>query len=65
MNNAAVGDLAPIGLLTEALYDRIFNANTKGVFFACQQAVKVLRNKGRIINIGTGKFFSVTPLFFF
>jgi len=55
VNNAAVVEMAPIALVTEAHFDSMFQANVKGVFFTCQHATKVLRNKGRIINIGSAE----------
>ncbi len=38
---------------TEEQYDRVFNINTKGTFFAMQQAAKHLNQNGRIILISS------------
>lgn len=39
---------------TEDDYDRIFNTNTKGVFFTLREAARRLRHGGRIIIVSTG-----------
>jgi len=39
---------------TEEDYDRIFNTNTKGVFFTLKEAARRLRDDGRIIVVSTG-----------
>ena len=44
----------PLVDCTEAEYDRIFDTNTKGVFFTLQQAARRLRDNGRIIVTSTG-----------
>ena len=51
---------------TEEDYDRVFNANTKGVFFTLQEAAKRIRDGGRIIVTSTGgtkMFFTQTSLY--
>ncbi|HEY2697421.1 MAG TPA: SDR family oxidoreductase [Pseudonocardiaceae bacterium] len=52
--NAADALQLPLIDCTEADYDRIFNTNTKGVFFTLQQAARRLRDNGRIIVTSTG-----------
>ena len=52
--NAADAFLAPLIDCTEADYDRIFDTNTKGVFFTLQQAARRVRDNGRIIVTSTG-----------
>lgn len=44
----AAGSL-PIGSVTEADYDRFFNTNARGTFFAVQKALPLLRNGGSIL----------------
>jgi 3-oxoacyl-[acyl-carrier protein] reductase len=44
----------PLVECTEEEYDRIFNTNTKGVFFTLQEAAKRLRDGGRIVVLSTG-----------
>jgi len=39
---------------TEEDYDRIFNTNTKGVFFTLKEAARRLRDDGRIVVVSTG-----------
>src|SRR5271168_4024312 len=34
--NAGLGEMAPLGAITEAGYDRTFNANVKGLLFTVQ-----------------------------
>ena len=52
--NAADALQLPLIDCTEADYDRIFDTNTKGVFFTLQQAARRLRDNGRIIVTSTG-----------
>ena len=53
VNNAGVMFTKPVSATTEADFDRIFDINVKGVFFACQQAATRLADGGRIINISS------------
>jgi 3-oxoacyl-[acyl-carrier protein] reductase len=39
---------------TEEDYDRVFNTNTKGVFFTLQEAARRIRDGGHIVVISTG-----------
>jgi 3-oxoacyl-[acyl-carrier protein] reductase len=52
--NAGVHILKTFVENTEADYDYIFDINTKGVFFALQQAARRVRDGGRIIVVSTG-----------
>ena len=64
--NAADAMAKPFVNCTEEDYDRIFNTNTKGVFFTMQQGARRLRNGGRIIVTSTGgtkMFFTETSLY--
>ena len=64
--NAADAIVKPLTDCSEEDYDRIFNTNTKGVFFILQEAVKRIRDNGRIIVTSTGgtkMFFSETSLY--
>src|SRR4029079_13781297 len=40
--NAGVVKLAPLGTITEELYDSVFNINVKGVLFTVQKALPLL-----------------------
>jgi 3-oxoacyl-[acyl-carrier protein] reductase len=54
VNNAARFVYNPIAETTEEEFDRVFALNTRGAFFAMQEAARVLPDRGRIINISTG-----------
>lgn len=58
VNNAGVQAYKLIADVTEQDFDRLFNTNVKGTFFACQQAARLMTEGGRIINFST----SVTHL---
>ncbi len=47
--NAGGGEFAPLGAITEAHYDKIFNANVKGLLFTVQKALPLFTNGGSII----------------
>lgn len=52
--NAADILVKPLAECTEADYDRIFNTNTKSVFFSLQEAARRMKAGGRIIVSSTG-----------
>jgi 3-oxoacyl-[acyl-carrier protein] reductase len=52
--NAATFVMKPVTELTEEEFDRVFDLNTKGVFFILQQAARRLNDGGRIIVTSTG-----------
>jgi 3-oxoacyl-[acyl-carrier protein] reductase len=51
--NAGVVLMKAFSESTEEDFDRVFNINTKGVFFTLQEAAKRLRDGGRIIAVST------------
>jgi NAD(P)-dependent dehydrogenase (short-subunit alcohol dehydrogenase family) len=51
--NAGMGELAPLGEITEALFDRVFNTNVRGVTFTVQGALPLMGNGGSIVIIGS------------
>src|SRR5216684_4321277 len=56
--NAGVVKLAPVGTITEELYDSVFNINVKGVLFTVQKALPLLPDGASIIlnaSIGASK----------
>lgn len=53
INNAGVAPFVPFADTTEALFDEIYNVNVKSLFFVTQEAVKRLKNEGRIISISS------------
>jgi 3-oxoacyl-[acyl-carrier protein] reductase len=64
--NAATVVIKPLVESTEEDYDRVFDTNTKGVFFTLQEAARRIRDGGRIIVTSTGgtkMFFSETALY--
>lgn len=52
--NAATFVMKPVAELTEEEYDRVFDLNTKGVFFVLQHAARRVCDRGRIIATSTG-----------
>jgi D-sorbitol dehydrogenase (acceptor) len=58
-NNAAVFDLAPLLDSGEAMYERLFAVNVKGMFFVMQKvlaqmvAAEQLRGRGAVINLAS------------
>jgi 3-oxoacyl-[acyl-carrier protein] reductase len=52
--NAGVHIEKPLIENTEADYDYIFDINTRGVFFALQEAGRRVRDGGRIVVVSTG-----------
>ncbi|MBC8081934.1 MAG: SDR family oxidoreductase [Hymenobacter sp.] len=53
INNAGTSLSAPIAETTEAQFDEMLNVHLKGVYFLTQQALPLLRDGGRIINISS------------
>lgn len=53
VNNAGVGVMATIADTDEAIYDRLFDVNLKGLFFVTRAALPRLRDHGRIINVSS------------
>ena len=51
--NAPVVKLAPLGTITEELYDSVFNINVKGVLFTVQKALPLLRPGASVILTGS------------
>src|SRR5258708_4734477 len=47
--NAGVANYAPLGTITEELYDSIFNTNVKGLLFTVQKALPLLPDGASII----------------
>ncbi|AKG36805.1 SDR family oxidoreductase [Paenibacillus durus] len=54
VNNAGIGTSQPFEETTEEAFDELFAVNVKAPFFLAQQALPLLRNGGRIINISSG-----------
>jgi 3-oxoacyl-[acyl-carrier protein] reductase len=54
VNNAGMAILKPLLETTEQEFDEIFALNAKGPYFAMQEAAKVIKDGGRIVNISSG-----------
>ncbi len=53
VNNAGVNKTNDFDKLSEKDWDYVIDTNLKGVFFCCQEVLKYMPNKGKIINIGS------------
>jgi NAD(P)-dependent dehydrogenase (short-subunit alcohol dehydrogenase family) len=53
VNNAGTSLSVPIAETTETQFDEMLNIHFKGVYFLTQQALALLKDGGRIINIST------------
>ena len=49
MANAGIAKYAPIGSITEELYDTLFDTNVKGLVFTVQKALPLMSEGGSII----------------
>jgi 3-oxoacyl-[acyl-carrier protein] reductase len=56
VNNAGIAEHGPLGLLSDAAFERQLDINVRGVWYSTSAAMATLRDGGRIINIGS--FFS-------
>jgi NAD(P)-dependent dehydrogenase (short-subunit alcohol dehydrogenase family) len=61
--NAGVGTLEPLGAITEAGYDRVFDINVKGTLFTVQKALPLMTSGGSIILTGSTTGAMGTPAF--
>ena len=61
--NAGVGALEPLGAITEAAYDRVFDINAKGTLFTVQKALPLMTTGGSIILTGSTTGVMGTPAF--
>lgn len=57
--NAGMGEIAPLGSITEAGFDRVFETNVKGVTFTVQGALPLMSTGASIVIIGSTA--SITP----
>ena len=53
--NAGVAKYAPMGSITEELYDSIFNVNVKGLLFTVQKALPLMPDGAAVIRDVLGK----------
>jgi 3-oxoacyl-[acyl-carrier protein] reductase len=54
VNNVGVSVYRLTVDITESDFDRVFNTNAKGTFFALQEAAKHINDGGRIISLSSG-----------
>jgi len=55
-NNAAIFDLAPVTDASEAMFDRLFAVNVKGMFFTMQAVLQQMverKTQGAVINVAS------------
>ncbi|MGA9149501.1 MAG: glucose 1-dehydrogenase [Candidatus Nitrosopolaris sp.] len=64
--NAGLGESAPLGAITEALFDKTFNVNVKGLLFTVQKVLPLFQNGGSIIltaSVNASKGFEATNVY--
>jgi NAD(P)-dependent dehydrogenase (short-subunit alcohol dehydrogenase family) len=61
--NAGVGDVAPLGMITEEQFDRTFGINVRGTLFTVQKALPLMKAGGSIILTGSTTGSKGTPAF--
>jgi 3-oxoacyl-[acyl-carrier protein] reductase len=54
VNNAGIGKHQPLAEVTPEWFDRLVAVNARAPFFLVQQGLSRLRDRGRIVNIGSG-----------
>jgi 3-oxoacyl-[acyl-carrier protein] reductase len=54
VNNAGIDRFGAIEQITPAVFEELFDTNVKGTFFVTQQALKRMRDGGRVINLSSG-----------
>lgn len=61
--NAGVGQLEPLGHITEAVFDKTFDINVKGTVFTVQKALPLMKAGSSIILTGSTTGVKGTPAF--
>lgn len=61
--NAGLGQVEPLGQITEASFDLTFGVNVKGVIFTVQKALPLMQSGGSIILTGSTTGSMGTPAF--
>jgi NAD(P)-dependent dehydrogenase (short-subunit alcohol dehydrogenase family) len=61
--NAGLGALVPLGAITEASFDLVFDVNVKGTLFTVQKALPLMQAGGSIILTGSTTGSMGTPAF--
>jgi NAD(P)-dependent dehydrogenase (short-subunit alcohol dehydrogenase family) len=61
--NAGLGTMAPLGAITEAQFDLMFDVNVKGTLFTVQKGLPLMQAGGSIILTGSTTGSMGTPAF--
>ncbi|HEY2049002.1 MAG TPA: SDR family oxidoreductase [Caulobacteraceae bacterium] len=61
--NAGLGELQPLGKISEESFDKTFDVNVKGTLFTVQKALPLMRPGGSIILTGSTTGVKGTPAF--
>jgi NAD(P)-dependent dehydrogenase (short-subunit alcohol dehydrogenase family) len=61
--NAGIGDMSPLGAISEEQFDQVFDVNVKGTLFTVQKALPLMRSGGSIILTGSTTGSMGTPAF--
>src|ERR1700730_15512863 len=61
--NAGLGAMAPLGAITEASFDLVFDVNVKGTLFTVQKALPLMKAGGSIILTGSTTGVMGSPAF--
>src|ERR1700736_4589709 len=51
--NAGIGNMSPLGAISEEQFDKVFDVNVKGTLFTVQKALPLMRSGGSIILTGS------------
>ena len=51
--NAGMGEIVPLGSITEEHFDKLFNTNVKGTLFTVQKALPLMNDGGSIVLTGS------------
>ena len=61
--NAGIGNMSPLGAISEEQFDKVFDVNVKGTLFTVQKALPLMRSGGSIILTGSTTGSMGTPAF--
>jgi NAD(P)-dependent dehydrogenase (short-subunit alcohol dehydrogenase family) len=61
--NAGIGNMSPLGAISEEQFDKVFDVNVKGTLFTVQKALPLMRTGGSIILCGSTTGSMGTPAF--
>jgi 3-oxoacyl-[acyl-carrier protein] reductase len=64
-NNAGIIEIAPIEEITENVWENVFSANVKSIFFATKHAVFAMKKAGKGVIINNASTGAIRPRMFF